>query len=157
MNAVEIAPIVKTIEVRRSAGEAFRLFTERIGEWWPTETHSRAKSAEGEKTEQATIEPRVGGRVFETLNDGRELDWGEVTAWEPGERFAMAWRMGRPPEEATDVTVRFEALGEEACRVTLTHEHWERLGEEGPKMRDGYDQGWGAVFEEGFGGFAGTR
>lgn len=155
MSTVEISPIVKTIDVRRSARDAFRLFTEEITAWWPIESHSRAKSAEGEKTERVTIEPRVGGRVYETLNDGRELDWGQVTVYEPGDVFAMEWRMGRPPEEATQVTVRFEILDEESCRVILTHENWERLGEEGAKLRDGYNGGWVAVFEQGFGGFAG--
>lgn len=155
MSTVEISPIVKTIDVRRSARDAFRLFTEEIRHWWPTETHTRAKSAEGEKTERVTIEPQVGGRVYETLNDGRELDWGEVTAYEPADVFAMEWRMGRPPKEATQVTVHFETLGEASCRVTLTHENWERLGEEAESQRDGYNNGWVAVFEEGFGGFAG--
>lgn len=155
MNAVEIAPVVKTVDVRRSAGDAFRLFTERIHQWWPTKTHSRARDAEGEVTEHVTIEPQVGGRVFETLNTGRELDWGEVTTWKPGDVFAMDWTMGRPPEQATRVTVRFEPLGEQSCRVTLTHEHWERLAEEGEKLRHGYDQGWVAVFENGYGDFAG--
>lgn len=155
MSTVEISPIVKTIDVRRSARDAFRLFTEEITAWWPIESHSRAKSAAGEKTERVTIEPRVGGRVYETLNDGRELDWGEVTAYEPGDVFAMEWRMGRTPEEATQVTVHFETLDEESCRVSLTHENWERLGEEAESQRDGYNNGWVAVFEEGFGGFAG--
>ncbi len=155
MSTVEISPIVKTIDVRRPARDAFRLFTEEIAAWWPVQSHSRAKSAEGERTERVTIEPRVGGRVYETLNDGRELDWGLVTVYEPADVFAMEWRMGRPPEEATQVTVQFEALDEMSCRVTLTHANWERLGEEGESLRDGYNNGWVAVFEEGFGGFAG--
>lgn len=155
MSTVEISPIVKTIDVRRPARDAFRLFTEEITAWWPIELHSRAKSAKGEKTERVTIEPHVGGRVYEALTDGRELDWGEVTAYEPGNVFAMEWRMGRPPEESTQVTVRFESLDGENCRVTLTHENWERLGEEGESLRHGYNNGWVAVFEEGFGGFAG--
>lgn len=155
MSTVEITPIVKTIDISRSARDAFRLFTEEITAWWPTESHTRAKSAEGEKTERVTIEPRVGGRVYETLDDGRELDWGEVTAYEPGDVFAMEWRMGRAPEEATQVTVHFETLDGESCRVTLIHENWERLGEEGAKLRDGYNEGWVAVFEQGFGEFAG--
>ncbi|MSP48713.1 MAG: hypothetical protein EXQ95_05230 [Alphaproteobacteria bacterium] len=76
MSVVEIAPVVKSIEVARSAADAFRLFTAGIGKWWPLETHTRAKSTAGEKTVGFNVEPRVGGRVCETLNDGRELDWG---------------------------------------------------------------------------------
>ncbi|HEX4830710.1 MAG TPA: hypothetical protein VH478_06410 [Trebonia sp.] len=33
----------------------------------------------------------VGGRVHETWDDGTEVDWGEVLAWSPPERFAMTW------------------------------------------------------------------
>jgi hypothetical protein len=155
MSVVEIAPIVKTIDVRRSAADAFRIFTQEISAWWPMKTHSRARDAAGEVTVRVTIEPRVGGRVYETLNDGRELEWGNVTAYEPGTLFALEWRMGRPEEQFTDVSIRFEALSEQSCRVTLTHENWERMGEEGPKLREGYNNGWVSVFEKGFGDCAG--
>lgn len=155
MSVVEIAPIVKTIDVRRSAADAFRIFTAEIAAWWPLESHTRAKTAAGEKTVNVIIEPRVGGRVYETLNDGRELEWGDVRAWEPGKHFAMGWRLGRPIEQTTDVSVRFEPLSEQSCRVTLTHENWERMGEEAAKLREGYNNGWVRVFEQGFGARAG--
>jgi hypothetical protein len=154
MSVVEIAPIVKSLEVRRSAHDAFRIFTEEITAWWPIKTHNRGVTARGEITVRVTIEPRVGGRVYETLQDGRELDWGVVTAFEPGALFAMQWNIGRP--QSTDVSVRFEALSAESCRVTLTHENWERLGGEGAKQRDNYANGWVAVFEQGFGAYAGA-
>lgn len=155
MSAVEIAPVVKSIDVRRSAADAFRIFTEEMSAWWPLETHTRAKTAAGEVTTGVTIEPRVGGRVYETLNDGRELEWGEVAQYEPGLRFAMNWTMGRPAAQSTLVRVRFEPLSEASCRVTLTHENWERMGEEAAKMREAYDNGWIGVFEAGFGACAG--
>lgn len=155
MSVFEIAPIMKSIDVRRSAADAFRQFTAEMGAWWPLATHTRAKTAAGEVTEHVTVEPRVGGRIYETLNDGRELDWGEVCAFEPGVRFAMHWTMGRPAEQSTLVTVRFEPLSEASCRVTLTHENWERMGDEGAKMRDAYNNGWITVFETGFGALAG--
>ena len=155
MSVVEIAPVVKSIDVRRSATDAFRVFTAEISAWWPKETHTRAKTAAGEVTARVTIEPRVGGRIYETLSDGRELEWGEVTAYEPGALFAMAWRLGRSVEQGTDVRVRFEPLSDASCRVTLTHENWERMGEEAAKMREAYNNGWVMVFEVGFGGHAG--
>jgi hypothetical protein len=155
MSVVEIAPVVKTIDVRRSAADAFRIFTEQIAAWWPMATHTRAKTAEGQRTVNVTIEPRVGGRVYETLASGEELEWGEVTGFEPGAHFAMAWRLGRPVAQYTDVSVRFEALGPQSCRVTLTHENWERMGEEAEKLRDAYNNGWEAVFKSGFGDHAG--
>lgn len=155
MSVVEIAPIVKSIDVRRSASDAFRVFTDEISAWWPLESHTRANTKAGEATVRVTVEPRVGGRIYETLNDGRELDWGQVTAYEPGAHFAMQWRMGRPAEQGTDVSVRFEPLSDATCRVTLTHENWERMGEEGAKMREMYNNGWATVFDQRFGDYAG--
>jgi hypothetical protein len=153
MTVVELSPIVKTIAVRRTSADAFRLFTEEIAEWWPLATHSRALSAKGQKAVRATIEPRVGGRIYETLEDGEELDWGEVLAWEPGSLFRMRWHLGRP--HATEVSVRFEASGDASCRVTLTHEKWENLGDAAADAHAGYDGGWVEVFEKGYGEFAG--
>jgi len=155
MSVVELAPVVKTVDVRRSASEAFRIFTEEVSAWWPMATHTRAKTAEGQKTVRVTIEPRLGGRIYETLADGAELEWGEVTGYAPGEFFAMLWTMGRPAPQATDVSIRFEALGADACRVTLTHENWERMGEEAERLRNGYNAGWAGVFEKGFADYAG--
>jgi hypothetical protein len=155
MSVVEIAPIVKTIDVRRSAADAFHMFTGEIAAWWPLATHTRAKTAAGEVTASVTIEPRIGGRVYETLSDGRELEWGAVSAFQPGALFAMDWTMGRAPEQSTVVTVRFEPLSEASCRVTLTHENWERMGADGATLREGYNNGWIGAFDNGFGAYAG--
>jgi hypothetical protein len=62
-SVVELSPVVKTIDVRRSAADAFRLFTAEMTGWWPLKTHSRARDADGEVTERVDVEPRVGGRV----------------------------------------------------------------------------------------------
>lgn len=155
MSVVELAPVVKTVDVRRSARDAFRIFTEEMTAWWPMATHTRAKTAEGQTTVLVTVEPRVGGRVYETLADGAELEWGKVTSYAPGESFAMLWTMGRPAPQHTDVSIRFEPLGADSCRVTLTHENWERMGEEAERLRNGYNSGWATVFEKGFADYAG--
>ena len=154
MSVVELAPLVKTVDVRRSASDAFRIFTSEVAKWWPM-THTRARDANGERTVKVTIEPRVGGRVYETLQDGRELEWGTVSAFDPGALFAMEWRLGRPVEQYTDVSVRFEPLDPQNTRVTLTHENWQRMGaEEVAKLREGYGGGWATVFEKNFKAYA---
>ena len=155
MTVVDLGPVVKTVDVRRSARDAFRLFTTEMSAWWPMATHTRAKTAAGEVTVKITVEPRVGGRVYETLNDGRELEWAVVTAFDPGALFAMEWRLGRPDPQYTDVSVKFEALSADSTRVTLTHENWQRMAEEAERLHDGYNNGWQTVLIKGFGEYAG--
>ncbi len=155
MSVVELGPVVKTVDVRRSARDAFRIFTSEMSSWWPMATHTRAKTAVGEVTVKITVEPRIGGRVYETLSDGRELEWAVITAFEPGALFAMEWRLGRPDPQYTDVSVKFEPLSAEATRVTLTHENWQRMGGEAERLHEGYNNGWQTVLIKGFGDYAG--
>jgi hypothetical protein len=35
MSAVELGPVVKSVDVRRTAHDAFRMFTVEINAWWP--------------------------------------------------------------------------------------------------------------------------
>jgi hypothetical protein len=83
MSVVDLGPVVRSVDVRRTPTDAFRLFTEQMSAWWPLKTHSRAKDAAGEVTLRVDFEDRVGGRIFETLNTGEQRDWGEVLAWPP--------------------------------------------------------------------------
>lgn len=156
MSVVELAPLIKTIDVGRTPADAFRLFTEEISAWWPMKKHSRARDAAGEVTVRVDFETRVGGRIFETLNTGEQRDWGEVLAFEPGARVAFSFQMGRPRDASGEVEVRFEPLGPKGCRVTLVHSHWERFGEGAEVMRRNFGNGWEVVFVEGFGGYAGA-
>ena len=154
-SATELPPVVRTIEVARSAKDAFRIFTEETLAWWP-QTRTRARSALGEKTAAITIEPRTGGRVYETVSTGEEIDWGEVVAFQPPSRFAMRFWIAFPREQGGDVEVRFEPLGAERCRVTLSHAGWERFGAEANAVRERFVPGWAEVFDNAFGSYAGA-
>jgi uncharacterized protein YndB with AHSA1/START domain len=156
MSTVELSPLVKTVNVRRSPDEAFRLFTEEISAWWPMKQHSRARDAAGEVSVRVEFEVRVGGRIFETLNTGEQRDWGEVLAFEPGKRVVFSFQMGRPRDKSGEVEVRFEPLDARNCRVTLTHSHWERFGTEAEVMRGRFAGGWEVVFGECFLTYAGA-
>jgi hypothetical protein len=151
---VEIAPVIRTVEVVRSCADAFRIFTEETSAWWP-HSYTRAQSSRGQAPVAVTIEPEAGGRVFETLGSGEELDWGEVLIFEPASRFTMRFWIGMPEATAGTVDVRFEALGSGRCRVTLTHDGWERMGEKGIAARERFVPGWTAVFDHGFGAHVG--
>jgi Activator of Hsp90 ATPase homolog 1-like protein len=148
---LKLPPVVKSIVVARSADDAFDLYTRDIGKWWPTGTHSLGQA----QVADVQIEPRVGGRVFERWKDGTEKLWGTITVWEKAQRLVHSWHVSTDPDHASEVEVRFAALGPQRRRVTLEHRHWERMsGEQAQATRDGYDNGWNGVFVERFGTFA---
>ena len=127
--------------------EAFRIFTEETGAWWPLDTHARAAAGQrGEdvKAETVVIEGRVGGRIYEVMSDGTEASWGEVNVWEPPQRVVFSWKPNPRDEPPTEVEVTFTPDGT-GTRVDLEHRGWERLGEVAAEAREEYTQGWPRV------------
>ena len=137
-------PIRKTVTVPLDPDTAFDLFTRDIDRWWPMETHSLAAQEGNGGKAQVRVEPREGGQVIETGPDGREAPWADVTVWEPGRRLGLRWYVGRSPDEATEVDVRFTGT-EAGTRVDLTHGGFAALGERGPEVCAGYTSGWDHV------------
>jgi uncharacterized protein YndB with AHSA1/START domain len=156
MSVVELAPVVKTVEVKRSAADAFRIYVHEASKWWPLESHALSPE-NGTRAVEHVVEPRVGGRIYEVSGDGRQFDWGEVLVYEPGRRFAMTWQLGRPRAQSGDVDVIFEATAVDTCRVTLTHSGWERMGEHASQMRQGYNNGWETIMKHRFADYANTE
>jgi Activator of Hsp90 ATPase homolog 1-like protein len=129
----------KSIVVACPVEHAFRVFTERMNDWWPFEGHS---IFDGDAT--IVWEPRVGGRVYERSQDGEEGMWGTVVAWDPPRSFAMTWHPGRDEETAQDLSVTFSDAPN-GTRVDLVHTGWERLGGRMAEVGGRYDQGWELV------------
>ena len=65
-----------------------------------------------------------------------------MTAWDPPRRLAYLWHMGRDPEEATEVEIRFVARDRSETQVEIEHRGWERLGEMADAWRDRNRIGW---------------
>jgi hypothetical protein len=150
--APQLPPVVKSLVVARSIEEAFRLYTQDIGKWWPSATHSLG----GEKVAAVAIEGRVGGRIYERWRDGTEMTWGTIREWDAPKRIVHTWHVSTDPDHASEVELRFVALAPERTRVTLEHRHWERMaGEKAQEVRGGYDQGWQAILMDLFGKIAG--
>ena len=59
------------------------------------------------------LQAGVGGSIYERAADGTEHEWGEVTVWQPPERLAYLWYLGRDRAAATEVEIRFLAAGAE--------------------------------------------
>lgn len=152
-----LPPIVKTLYVAVSPELAFELFTARLAEWWPLDSHSLS-AHQGALPQSVAVEPKVGGQILERCADGETRAWGRVTAWQPGEKFAVDWHVGRDEAEATGVTIAFARVDGGTC-VTLTHDGWEVLGAAAGAVRGGYATGWDLVLVERFGAIclAGVR
>lgn len=73
MERTIVQPVRKEITVEASLEHAFRVFTERMGEWWPVKRYS----VHEDLADEAGMELRLGGALFELWRDGRE-SWGEV-------------------------------------------------------------------------------
>ena len=119
--------------------DAFRLWAVDTSLWWPP-----GHSVSGESGLRVEFEPRVGGRIFERTADGREADWGEITAWEPPRRLAYLWHLRHDRADATRVEVSFAASAE-GTAVTIVHSGWERLGARGEGLRERNQRGWGGL------------
>jgi hypothetical protein len=132
--------IRKTVTVPLPQVAAFKLFTEGMGSWWPTLTHSVAQSVAA----RAGMDDRIGGEIFEQ-HDGERVTWGTITAWDAPDGFSSTWHPGHGPELATQLTVRFIAEGPNATRVELEHRGWETYGEDANERFDSYTSGWDPV------------
>lgn len=132
-----IEPLRLSFTVACSQAHAFAIWTTRTALWWPA-----TQTVSGERGAELRIEPGIGGRVFERMVSGREVEWGEVTAWEPPQRLAYLWHIMTDRASATDVEVTFTALPDGTTRVEITQTGWERLGEAGPGWRDANRGGW---------------
>lgn len=144
MNVLAAVPSVRhTITVGVPREHAFEVFTRGLDSWWFRD-HSIGK----EPMQEAVMEPRQGGRVFERGIHGAECDWGRVLVWDPPERLVVAWHLGGDwqfdpdPAHASEYEARFIAESPTRTRVEFEHRHFERHGEAGRNIRDSVETGW---------------
>ncbi len=144
-------PVIKTIEVGCSADKAFDIFVNNVASWWPLDKNSVSAMA-GEVAKSVTIEPKIGGQVYETGHDDTIHQWGTVKSLDPGKHIALNWHINAPESEATLVEVTFTDNKDGGTKIVLVHSQWQVLGEKAEQMRSGYDSGWVGVFEVAFQG-----
>jgi len=149
--------LLKVVDVEAPRDVAWRVFTERMGSWWPLATHKIGQA----RAVDAVIEPRVGGRWYERGDDGSTCDWGRVLAWEPPSRLVLTWDISadwRPdPSLKTEVEVRFVAVAGDRTRVELEHRRLERFGARRDEMKGIFESegGWSGLLDA-FARMAGT-
>jgi uncharacterized protein YndB with AHSA1/START domain len=131
--------------VEAPIGEAFSVFTEGIGTWWPPEYNLLEVDIA-----ERIFEPRVGGQVYDRGVDGSECHWARVLAYEPPTRvviswdFSPRWQVETDPAKSSEVEVRFVSESPERTRVEVEHRHLDRHGDGWEGLRDmvGSDGGW---------------
>jgi uncharacterized protein YndB with AHSA1/START domain len=112
------------LRVKASPERAFAAFVEEIGAWWrPNSLFQTTPRAPG----KLAFEPGEGGRLTETLANGKVFEIGRIRVWEPPQRLVFSWRQANFPLDLhTEVEVRFEAIGEET-RVSVEHRGFDRV------------------------------
>lgn len=135
-----IEPLRLSLRVECPQRHAFEVWTAGISRWWPAD-----HTVTGEPELDVVLEPRVGGRIFERTAAGVELDWGEVTVWEPPHRLGYLWHLRRDRADATEVEITFIDDGDATTRVEIEHRGWERLGADGPDWREANRGGWATL------------
>ena len=133
------------VVVNAPLDKAFRVFTERFGDFKPRE-HNLLSVPIAE----TVFEPRVGGHIYDRGEDGTLCKWARIVAFEPPDRVVFTWDIGPTWQVETDlsrtseVEVRFTAESDERTRVELEHRHIERHGDGWQSVAAGVDgdAGW---------------
>jgi len=139
----------KIVSVQAPPAVAWRVFTEKMGTWWPLAHYKIGKA----NAVDAVIEPRIGGRWYERGDDGSTCDWGRVLSWEPHSRLVLSWDISADwqpdPALKTEIEVRFIPEGKDGTRVELEHRHLDRYGARRDEMRRIFDTegDWGRLLE----------
>ena len=146
--AAPMAVVKRTIHVGVPIEKAFRVFVEKMGQWWPA-THHIAT----EPFNEIVVEQKEGGRWYERDSNGSECEWGRVLLWEPPRRVVLSWHLqpdwkfDADPERASEVALLFVAESAAATRLELEHRYIERHGVGYEKLFAGVDSpgGWTMV------------
>ena len=126
---------------------AWRVFTERMGAWWPLAVYKIGQA----NAVDAILEPRVGGRWYERGEDGSTCQWGRVLVWEPHSRLVLTWDIDAnwQPDPAlnTEIEVQFIAESANRTRVEFEHRRLDRYGARREEMRTIFDKtgDWGRL------------
>lgn len=145
----QLEPISLELTVAVEPELAFEVFTTRFGEWWPKESHSLAKK----DCIAVELHPGLGGEIIERARGQKNVSWGRVEIWQPGEHVSFTWHPGWNPGDYTRVMVSFQQNSFGRCVICLEHRDWENVGDIAPALREGYQAGWEYVFGECFANF----
>jgi uncharacterized protein YndB with AHSA1/START domain len=116
--------VLVALRIAAPPGRVFDAFTAEIGQWWrPNALFPSSDRQPG----RLAMQPGVGGRVTETLDDGQVVEIGRILIWEPPRRLVFTWRpTSFGPDQETEVRVGFEPVNE-GSRVVVEHLGWDSI------------------------------
>jgi uncharacterized protein YndB with AHSA1/START domain len=159
MTQMQAAVVRRQVVVNAPIARAFRVFTERFGDFKPPEHNLLAAPIA-----QTVFEPRAGGHIYDRAVDGSECRWARIMVYDPPHRVVFSWdispqwRLETDPEQTSEVEVTFVAESENRTRVELEHRHIDRHGAGWQALSESVDgdEGWplylaryAALLEEG--------
>src|SRR4030088_2515497 len=74
VTALRRPPVRQSTVVRSDLRHTFDTFVRTIGVWWPVTPFSAGQ----DRVRDVTFERRPGGRVYESWDDGTQVDWGTL-------------------------------------------------------------------------------
>jgi uncharacterized protein YndB with AHSA1/START domain len=143
MTSTTATTVIKSVVVNVPLEEAFRVFTERFGDFKP-----REHNLMGAPIAETVFEPAVGGHIYDRAEDGTECHWARILAYEPPDRVVFSWDIGptwqleTDPDRTSEVEVRFTAEAADRTRVDLEHRNLDSHGPGWEGVRTGVDEGW---------------
>src|SRR5690606_21028248 len=112
-----------------------------FGDWWPAARGNRP-AANGNSPRKLRVTPGKGGHIEETKADGEVARWGTILRWQPGAALGIAWYLGMPEDEASEVWITFTPV-DTGTRVDLTHTGIEQGMEQGSALQmSDCSKGW---------------
>ncbi|MGH9095414.1 MAG: SRPBCC family protein [Acidimicrobiales bacterium] len=129
MTDIDLTTVRRQTVVEAPIDRAFRVFTERFGDFKPPE-HNML----GVAIAETVIEPRVGGHIYDRGVDGSECRWARVLAYDPPHRVVFSWdispqwQIETDPDNTSEVQVRFIAETPQRTRLELEHRNIDRHG-----------------------------
>jgi uncharacterized protein YndB with AHSA1/START domain len=134
--------VTESIYIKASKAKVFEAFVNHIDEWWPRQgKYNYSFATEDTQPGQIQIEPRLGGRFYETFANGQVYQIGEVLAWQPPDRLQLSWK-GREYQAPTLIDVFFDQA-DAHTKVTLTHSGFSAAGV--PEYAESYGVGWNEI------------
>jgi uncharacterized protein YndB with AHSA1/START domain len=119
--------VTVSVNVSVEPALAFAIFTEETDLWWRRGPKYRIA---GKERGRLNFEPRLGGiftEEFESPAGPQTFTMGEITVWQPPDRFQFEWRgINFAPGESTRVDVSFVSVPG-GTRVTVRHSGWSAL------------------------------